>query len=964
MMKPVGPPDISDPSSGQVDSRGRERAIATVRASGLIGGIANPVLDRLSGLAARLLGAPVALVSLVDDQRQHFPGMSGLGGWAGAQRGTPLSHSFCRRVAASGAPLIIDDALSHPTLSAEPAVTDLGIVAYLGVPLTTPGGETLGAFCVIDHEPRQWTETDRTILADLAIAACSEIALRDLDARFRLVVEATQEVIYTQDYLTGEVTRQGAVQAVYGCSEQELEETTAAWLARVDPHDRERVAASWSAAVVRGTGSWLCEYRMRHDDGRVVVVQDRARIVADAAGIPQRIAGAVTDITEQRVAQEALQSSEEQWRRLLESAYEGICTVDETGMITYANPRLGEMLGYPHHELAGESFFNLMDPESSFDARTRFARRQRGIAETQEMSIRRKDGRTIWVRNSASSFFAPEGRFAGALFFLSDVTERREAEAERTRAEQALRDSEERYALAARATQHAIWDWNLLIDTIAWSDRSLAVFGYERSEIVTDFAWWYEAIRPDQRDRVVRSIHAVIDGADRDHEWRDSYQFRRADGSYASVIDRGYVVRDEGGRAVRMIGAMEDVTTQRHIEEQLRQAQKMEAVGQLAGGVAHDFNNLLTVISGNLEFVQGDLPQGLDPEHPVHADLEEIRRAAEHARTLVRQLLTFCRKQPVRLQLLRVRNVLREAEKLLRRLIGEEIAFVVEFDDSDVMVRADPGQLEQVLMNLAVNARDAMLTPLHGHPGTGGTLTISAAAVSLSEGDARVWDVIRPGGYVSIRVQDTGHGMDAETHAHAFEPFYTTKGVGSGTGLGLATVFGIVRQAGGAIRIESAPGQGTAFTILLPAADAAADDRLSEDAPPQSGLDAHATILLVEDETPVRATLGRMLARRGYAVLEACDGAHALTVWREHRDRIDAVVTDLRMPELGGRELVRILRAESPALPVVYVSGYSERGEGAEGGASEAFVEKPFSVDALLCAVHQVLGGVDRQPQD
>jgi PAS domain S-box-containing protein len=387
---------------------------------------------------------------------------------------------------------------------------------------------------------------------------------------------------------------------------------------------------------------------------------------------------------------------------------------------------------------------------------------------------------------------------------------------ERVRAERALRESEERYALAARATSNAIWDWSFDTGALHWSEGWTTVFGHERSAQTERIEYWNAEVHPDDKARVGASIHAVIDSGGT--EWRDSYRFRRADGTWAHVIDRGYVARDASGKAVRMIGAMEDVTAQHQLEERLRQAQKMQAVGQLAGGIAHDFNNLLTVISGNLQFLDTDLPATVPPDHPARAELLEIAEATERARNLVRQLLTFSRKQPIAARPVPVDPLVEGTERLLRRLVGKEIALEVS-STSDATVVADPGQLEQVLMNLALNARDAMCTPRHGHHGQGGSLMILVDAIQISHAAVKGWDGIAPGRWVRIRVRDTGHGMDDETKARLFEPFYTTKDVGAGTGLGLATVFGIVQQAGGTIRLESAPGRGTTFTVMLPAVE-------------------------------------------------------------------------------------------------------------------------------------------------
>jgi PAS domain S-box-containing protein len=395
-----------------------------------------------------------------------------------------------------------------------------------------------------------------------------------------------------------------------------------------------------------------------------------------------------------------------------------------------------------------------------------------------------------------------------------DVTQRRRHDSEREHMLVALRRREQRYALAVRATDSMIWDWDLERNTIEWSDGISRVFGYAADAVPRESTWWTERIHPDDRDRVVAGIAEIVHGTAAGNAWHGAYRFRRGDGHYANVVDRGYVARDATGRGTRMIGAMEDVTEREQLAERLRQAQKTEAVGQLAGGVAHDFNNLLTVIAGSLEFAQADLP----PEHPVRRDLLEIGRAADRARDLVRQLLAFSRKDTVVLQPLDLSAVVRGAQSLLQRLIGEEILLDVHLAADLPAIRADRSQLEQVLMNLAVNARDAMLTAAHGTQGRGGTLQVDTAVVSLTPQEAQSLPGLHAGPVVRLRVRDSGHGMDSATRARAFEPFFTTKAIGAGTGLGLATVFGIVRQFGGTIRLESIPGSGTLFTLFFPVA--------------------------------------------------------------------------------------------------------------------------------------------------
>jgi PAS domain S-box-containing protein len=557
------------------------------------------------------------------------------------------------------------------------------------------------------------------------------------------------------------------------------------------------------------------------------------------------------------------------------------------------------------------------------------------------------------IASRGRALFAGEGKDRHAVRLVGtvlDVTDRRRLDSERDQALAALRDSEQRYALAARATDSVIWDWDLARQQLLWSDGIARVFGYELSQVRTDPEWWYERIHPDDRERVRHGMQSKLDDREHGHAWHDAYRFRRADGHYANVVDRGYITRDGTGHAVRMIGAMEDQTEREQLAERLRQAQKMEAVGQLAGGIAHDFNNLLTVITGNLEFAQHDLPS----EHPVRIDLREIASAAERARDLVRQLLAFSRKQAVVLQSVNLSDVVRGAEQLLRRVIGEEILLDVHLAADLPPIKADRSQLEQVLMNLAVNARDAMLTAAHGTQGRGGTLQIDTAHVVITPDQVASLAGLAAGPAVRLRVRDSGHGMDEATRTRAFEPFFTTKAVGTGTGLGLATVFGIVRQFGGVIKLESIPGTGTLFSLFFPVDTDRTGTPTPIAAEPGRGR-ADATILLVEDESAVRAASRRMLERQGFTVLEARHGADALLVWRDRKQDIDLVITDLRMPELGGRELVQQLRAESPELPVVYMSGYSEQSVPDASMPRTAFVEKPFTMEMMVGTVHRVL---------
>jgi PAS domain S-box-containing protein len=406
------------------------------------------------------------------------------------------------------------------------------------------------------------------------------------------------------------------------------------------------------------------------------------------------------------------------------------------------------------------------------------------------------------------------------------------------------------------------------------------------------------------------------------------------------------VVRNAAGEPHYFIGQIQDITSRRQLEEQFRQSQKMEAVGRLAGGVAHDFNNLLTVISGYSELALQRVTQGKPPvESDVRDELEEIKSAAAHAASLTQQLLAFSRQQVVRPEALDVNEIVAELEKMLERLIGEDVALVVKLDPVLGPIVADAGQLEQVLLNLAVNGRDAMPD--------GGTLTIETQAVELENALDTEQGRIEPGRYVRLAVTDSGVGMDAETRARIFEPFFTTKELGKGTGLGLSTVYGILEQTGGQVLIDTAPGRGTSFEIYLPES---ARTETEEASTAEAGLTGGSeTILLVEDETSVRDLAQRMLEESGYRVLAAASGSEALLLCATNHEHLDLIVTDVVMPNMRGVEVARRVGDLRPGVRVLFMSGYTDNAIDPGISRSVSFLQKPFTLGELLGAVREAL---------
>ncbi len=530
---------------------------------------------------------------------------------------------------------------------------------------------------------------------------------------------------------------------------------------------------------------------------------------------------------------------------------------------------------------------------------------------------------------------------------VADRTAELECEVEERRSsEEALRRSNERFLRAAATIEGVVYEWDIVDNRVEWTDGLQRTFGYDSLEGRTTVDWWSERVHPADLEQVLARREADL-RAGRDFEAK--YRFRNGSGEFLHVFDRGSLGVDEQGRPRRMVGVMENITELHRLEEQLRQAQKMEAVGRLAGGVAHDFNNMLTGIIGYAELLLLKMPA----DDPHRKEVEEILAGGQRAAALTRQLLAFSRKQVVEPRVFDLNAVLLDMEKMLRRLIGEDVALETELAADAGRVRMDPGQLEQVVLNIAVNARDAMPR--------GGRLAVRTASRRRDAAAGPSELTLPPGPYVLLEVQDSGCGMDEATRARIFEPFFTTKDVGKGTGLGMATVYGIVKQAGGDVTVESAPDQGTTIRILLPqVGDLEQAARREEPAVARGGNGER--VLLVEDEDSVRGLVRGTLQANGYAVLEARDARQALDVASRETTPIDLLLTDVVMPRMSGPELADRLRAERPGLRVAFMSGYTNDmivGHGVS--ASEVrLLQKPFTVTSLLRHVREALGSARR----
>src|SRR5882724_959377 len=624
--------------------------------------------------------------------------------------------------------------------------------------------------------------------------------------------------------------------------------------------------------------------------------------------------------TEQARAEEARRQGEERFRALIEHGADAVALVAPDGTLLFASHSIERLLGFAPAELVGHPGFERVHPDDlpRVHAALHDIVASPGTPAGLELRWRHKDG--SWRHIDAVAVDRLAEPAVGAIVVnFRDVSERRTAEA-------ALRESEERYRTLVEGVRDIIFALSPEGTIASLIPAFETITGLRREEWVG---------QPFERlGRVVRG------------ELRPASQFRvrTAKGDYR-VGEFSATPQLHEGRLVGILGIGRDVTERVQLEQQLRQAQKMEAVGRLAGGIAHDFNNILTAITGYADLLLEDL----GATDPRRQDADEIHKAADRAAGLTRQLLAFSRQQVLQPTVLEVNKLVSDLEKMLRRLLGEDVELGTRLAPTTGRVKADPGQLEQVIMNLAVNARDAMPN--------GGKLTLETGNVDLDEVYAADHYPARAGPFVLLAVSDTGIGMSEETQAHMFEPFFTTKEKGKGTGLGLATVYGIIKQSGGFIWVYSEVGHGTTFKLYLPRVQELAE-RASEPAKaPARAARGTETVLVVEDEAPVRSVARQVLERHGYTVLEAPSAEVALDIATRYSGAIHLLLTDVVMPGLNGRELASRLATLRPDARVIFMSGYTDDAVTRHGvlEPGSTYVQKPFTPDAIARKVREVL---------
>lgn len=753
----------------------------------------------------------------------------------------------------------------------------------------------------------------------------AEQAISEGEQRLRIAKDAAKLGIYDYDIETGMLVWDARVRELWGVP-PDMPVTIDTFFAGLHPDDRSTVNAMLDRALdPAGNGEYYAEYRViSHADGSKRWVAATGQVFFEN-GRPVHLIGTGQDISERKRAEAELRESEERFRNMADTAPVMIWVTGSEGQCTFVNRTWLNFTGRTLEDELGYGWVACVHPDdvqrnheafhAAFEARKTFQ---------VETRWRRADGEYRLVLCTGVPRFASGGNFVGYIGSKIDITDLQ---------------SEKRFRQLAENIDEVFWMLDIDTERVLYVSPAFEkVWGISAAALYQNRNLLIDTVHPEDRDRCMAFFSKV-----KSEPREETYRIVRPDGSVRWIHDRSFLVPNPEGKAYRVAGIAEDVTAHRELEEALRQAYKMEAIGRLAGGIAHDFNNLLTVVSGYLHLVLDATPRS----DPRHEKLKHILTASDRAGMLTSQLLAFTRKQMFQPKSVNVNKLLTDMEALLRPVMGEHIHLVTDLDGDLPCVKADPNQLEQVVMNLAANARDAMPK--------GGEFRIRTALGNtlLPAGSDR-----DSGTCVRIQMSDTGCGMSQNVLEHIFEPFFTTKGVGKGTGLGLSTVYGIIQQNHGTIQVNSSPGRGTTFEILLPASREVEDANLA--GRPAENLRGTESVLVVEDEPGLRKLVCETLNQLGYSVLQAEDGREALRILEEPQRIVDVILTDVIMPGMGGPELAQRVRSLAPGTRIIYMSGYTADTLALYGPPhpDTEYIQKPFTPAALAEKLRQVLSNV------
>ena len=757
-------------------------------------------------------------------------------------------------------------------------------------------------------------------------------ALQESEEKYRLLVENANEAIFViQDGMLRFFNIKNI--ELIGYSKEEL--TSTPFINFVHPDDREATLRRHLKRIRGEELPGVNVFRVIDKAGNIKWAEVNAVLIS-WEGMPATL-NFLNDITERKRAEDSLRESVEALRAFLNANPEVSFLMDAKGTVLVANESLFKRFGKSSEEIIGSCLYDLFPEDVAKQRKSHFDEVFRTGKPVHFEDVRMDRNYETFVH----PVFDKEGNVAEVAILGFDITERKKAE-------EGLKQAEKKYRNIFENAIEGIFQATPAGRYISTNPALASMYGFESPEelinTITDIAHQVY-VNPDDRSELFRLLQekGVV------HNFET--QVYRKDRKVIWISLNVRYVCDSQGRFLYYEGFVEDITERRrteqerlNLEEQLRQSQKMEAIGRLAGGIAHDFNNLLTVIKGYSELSLMELKEG----DPLRGNIEEIQKGSQRAADLTHHLLAFSRRQVMEMRVLDLNTLLRDMDKMLRRVIGEDIELVTHLSDDLGSVKIDPGQIEQVVMNLAVNARDAMPS--------GGKLTIETANVELDETYARSHLAVKPGPYVMLSMSDTGVGMTPKVRERVFEPFFTTKEKDKGTGLGLSTVYGIVKQSGGNIWVYSELGKGTTFKIYLPRVDEPLEEIrkevLKDELP--SG---NETVLVVEDAEEVRKLILKILERQGYRILEASNGDDALLLHERHGCRIDLILVDVVMPGMSGSELAKRLMSLYPKMKVLYMSGYTDNAIVHHGVLEKGvnYIQKPFTMDGLTRKVREVL---------
>ena len=805
------------------------------------------------------------------------------------------------------------------------------------------GGETFGLLQLNDKAPDRFSPEAISFLErfanSLALALAQErsrLKLRQSEERLRLAQDAAKAGSWEWDIQTGQNVWSDELWRLYGLEPGICEASYEAWLQSIIPEDRAKTEEAVQNAARQGN-ELNVEWRVRHSQGEERWLMSRGKPVRDPEGRVLRYLGIVIDITEGKQTETKLRASQGLYHSLVETLPQNVLRKDRAGRFTFANKRCCESLGKPIEDILGKTDFDfhpyaIAAKYRRDDVKVMESGRPLELVEEHRLA----SGKWSYMQVVKTPLVGFDQNILGVQVIFWDVTERRQAEEQVRKLSRAVDQS---------PVSIVITDPAGLIEYV--NPKFTKVTGYEPQDVLG------------QNPRVLKGGHTSDEDYRRlwetiaqGHEWRGEFHNRKKNGELYWESASISPILDADGRTTHFLAVKEDITERKRLEEELRQALKMQAVGQLAGGVAHDFNNILAAIMMQLGMLRGSALLA-----PETCDLlQDLEAGAKRAANLVRQLLLFSRRSVMDVKVVDLNELVENLLKMLRRLIGENISIDFVQAAGLLQLKADPGMLEQVMMNLVVNARDAMPK--------GGRITIRTGLMPIDATLAKAHPSRRAGAFIRLSVTDTGCGMDESTLKRIFEPFFTTKEVGKGTGLGLPTVEGITAQHGGWVEVESRLGEGTSFHVLLPGLPAgeSSPEAATPVKPSIQALRGTETILLVEDELSVRKNLKCLLSLLGYRVLEAANGLEARALWANHRERVDLLFTDMVMPEgITGQDLAHQFQAERPGLKVIISSGYSNEilQHGLRAIPGTIHLPKPYEAEVLAAAIRACIEGKD-----